>query len=351
MSLLGVFGDCIVQAAEADHTATITKFFGKAQILSNPSDKKQGPPPHVLFEGTYYNVEPARMGSKVKIGSVFQTQEKTMVRLVYPNGDQIMISPSSSYRVSMEKKADDDKPISDLIYGKFRAVISKEGPRNTMEVRTRTMVMGIRGTDFHVVALDESGGSVVSVLRGAVAVAARAATPNELVKPIEVKSGFSAKIPVAAPPASDQVGTTSAASPIQVAATDKLDLRAIQESVSFKKGQVEEPKVEPEIQKELALLEQKAVESTKQDIKGSDPDLYKRIEAAEAGGKKIDNIEVLQAVTIEKAIVRAPEPSLEKLEKLEKEGAIKKGEKPVRKPSSQELDDMEGSIYDKYFKR
>ncbi len=322
-----------------DHNARITRFFGKAQILSQPSDKKVGQGPHVLFEGKYYQVQPAKLGSEIPLGSVIQTSEKTMVRIVYPNGDQIMISPSSSYKVTLETKDGKEKPISELIYGKFRAVISKEGPRKESEVRTRTMVMGIRGTDFHVSAFSEQGGSVVSVLRGAVAVTPQAVKPGEQPQTVEVKTGFSAAIP------------SKETVPVKVAATDKFDLKVIQETASFGKNPTNETPADAETQKAIATLEEKAVESTKKDIQSGDPELYKRIQAAEAAGRKIDNIEVLQAVTLEKAIVRAPDPAPEKVEALEKAGILKKPAAPPRKPTGQELDELEGGIYDKYFKR
>ncbi|HYX35898.1 MAG TPA: FecR family protein [Oligoflexus sp.] len=339
LGILTIFFSLPAWGAAGDHTAKITRFFGKAQILSQPSDKKAGQPPHALFEGKYYHVEPARLGSEIQLGSIIQTSDKTMVRLVYPNGDQIMVSPSSSYKVSLETKDGKDKPISELIYGKFRAVISKDGPRSKSEVRTRTMVMGIRGTDFHVAAFSDQGGSVVSVLRGAVAVTPQVAKSGEQPQTIEVKTGFSASVP------------PQNTVPMKVAATDKLDLRAIQDSVNFQKNQPNEAAPDPETQKTIALLEATAVASTKKDIQTGDPDLYKRIEAAEAAGKAIDNLEVLQAVTLEKALVRAPEPSAEKIEALEKAGVLKKPAAPPRKPSSQELDELEGGIYDKYFKR
>jgi hypothetical protein len=337
--LIATFFSLPAWGADQDHTAKITRFFGKAQILSGPSDKKTGQPPHVLFEDKYYHVEPAKLGSEIPLGSVIQTGEKTMVRLVYPNGDQIMISPSSSYKVTLETKDGKEKPISELIYGKFRAVISKEGPRKESEVRTRTMVMGIRGTDFHVAAYSDQGGSVVSVLRGAVAVTPQASKPGEQPQTVEVKTGYSAAIPTKDPV------------PVKVAATDKFDLKTIQESVSFSKNQAAETPADPETQKVIAALEQKAVESTKKDIQSGDPELYKKIQAAEAAGKTIDNVEILQAVTLEKAMVRAPEPAAEKIEALEKAGLLKKPATPPRKPTGQELDELEGGIYDKYFKR
>ncbi len=354
LALLIFIGSQQMLSAEEADVATITKFFGKAQILSNPSVKKAGSPPHVLFEDRYYNIEQARIGSKIKSGSVIQTAEKTMVRLVYANGDQIMVSASSSYKVTTETKQGETKPISELIYGKFRAVISKEGPRNKMEVRTRTMVMGIRGTDFHVVALDDSGASVVSVLRGAVAVSSKAPAGEASAPAVEVKSGFSAKIealPLAPVGSQGSTATVPKPAPVVVNATDKLDLKAIQASVTFQKS---DPKpnspeqADPALLQSLAMLEQKALDSTKQDIKVSDPELYKRIEAAEAAGTKINNAEVLQAVTLEKAFVKAPEPTPEKMKKLNKDQPVAV---PVKKPSSQELDELEGGIYDKYFKQ
>ena len=356
--ILGIFAIYFLstssQAADADQSATVTKFFGKAQIFSKPSAKKQGSPPHVLFDGLYYSTEPVKIGSKVDLNSVVQTAEKAMVRLVYPNGDQIMVSASSSYKMSKGQGVDKDKPVSDLLYGKFRAVISKEGPRKNLEVRTRSMVMGIRGTDFFVSAIDDKGATAVTVLRGAVAVAGKAEGSAAAAPPVEVKSGFSASIALPSTPPTSPLGATASPPPTQgisLAVTDKQDLQSIKESVSFKKSDKPDPTsdLNPELQKTLARLEEQAVATTKEDIKTSDPELYQKIAEAEKSGKTIASADALEAVTLEKAILKAPELNTEKLEILAKE-ELEREKTEVKKPKVKEIEDLDGDIYDKYFK-
>ncbi len=347
-------GSLVLAAAKAGGSpkpiATITKFFGKVIILSSPAISEQADQTQAIFEGSSYVVQAAKLGAKVYEGSVVQTKEKSMARLVFENGDQVMVAAQSSYKISTVKKpGGEEKPVSDLLYGKFRAIISSEGPRKDMEVRTRTMVMGIRGTDFHVSASDASGSSTVSVLRGVVAVAPRPTAADVNVEPVSVAAGFSAKIP-------EPLATGPEATPVRVAInkTDKVDLQQIKASVSFKQASDEASPataVDPETQKRLAQLEEQAISTTKSDIKSSDPELYKRIEAAESKGRKIQDLEVLQEVTLAKALISAPEANPEKKQQFDKMSGLQKPTPPPPKPSKEQLKEMEDDVYDKYFKK
>ena len=44
--------------------ATLTRSYGKVQMLLNPSKKKEGLSPHALYNGRYYNVKKAKKGMK-----------------------------------------------------------------------------------------------------------------------------------------------------------------------------------------------------------------------------------------------------------------------------------------------
>jgi hypothetical protein len=58
----------------------------------------------------------------------------------------------------------------DLLYGTLRGIILKDGPRSGTQVRSRTIAMGVRGTDFQIGANDTNGYAKVTVLRGSVIV-------------------------------------------------------------------------------------------------------------------------------------------------------------------------------------
>lgn len=176
-------------SANPDQTATITRAFGKVQILYNPSTTIKGDKPHVSYNKRYYHVKRARRGDKIENGNLIQTGKASRVRLVYRNGDQVLISPETVYQITWNE----DKrtpPKAELVMGKIRAMVRKNGPRAKMQVKTRTAAMGVRGTDFFVDARTKSGESKVTVLRGKVAVKPQSVKA----KAIEVPAGFSARM-------------------------------------------------------------------------------------------------------------------------------------------------------------
>ena len=56
-------------------------------------------------------------------------------------------------------------------------------------MRTKSMVMGVRGTDFYVDAHNDDGDSTISVIRGKVEI-----TPTVLGETIELESGYTMDI-------------------------------------------------------------------------------------------------------------------------------------------------------------
>jgi hypothetical protein len=332
-------------AADDDQVATITRFYGKAEILENPQSSVGGTEPHAMYEGKYYTVKKAQTGSKLRQGSIIQTGPKTKVRLVYSNGDQISVDALSAYRVDLMQSGKSSKPVIDLLFGKFRAIINKNGPRSGLTVRSRTMLMGVRGTDFYVAARDVNGASRISVLRGKVEATA---TTFKDARPIVIASGYTADIPAVEPPPAAAGGKVPAAAvtpgavpppapAIVVTKTNQEELAAIQRASTIKKAEVESgpaSKLEPEVQATLAKLEQQAIASTLQDIQADDPALYEKI-----AKDKIQDVDLLQTITVKKVMRTAPAAPL-------KDPAAK----GYVKPSGDELPELKDSVYDKYFK-
>ncbi|MEO7165298.1 MAG: FecR family protein, partial [Bdellovibrionia bacterium] len=197
-----------------EHLAVVTKLEGKVKIFTHPSNtlprtlQSNGKGTHVLYDGEYYLAEDAKIGDHVENGNILQTLPGAKAKLVYPNGDQFYVGPATSYRVFfMDKSGHGDTRIN-LMYGKMRGIVEKGGPRTILYIRTKTAIMGVRGTDFFIAqgGLEES--TEVSILRGSVEV-----TPNNIpeargkffkisdsspsmgdLKSTQVKAGFSADI-------------------------------------------------------------------------------------------------------------------------------------------------------------
>ena len=166
--------------------ATVTEAFGTVEVLRKPSSNPTGDGPHLSYKGTYYVYGIAAVGSKLENGEIIRTRDKSTARLVYPNGDSLSVGESSSFRIMWQASAPVARTEIDVEYGKLRGLIKKGGPRSRLFVRTRTAVMGVRGTDW---VLEDSGtldqGSRFMVLNGEVAV-------NTLAEPersLPVKAG------------------------------------------------------------------------------------------------------------------------------------------------------------------
>lgn len=280
-----------------EHTATITKFYGKVRLFINPSKTKQGPGPFVKTGDIYYTVQKAKVGMRLKPSDRIQTGKKAKAKVVYDNGDQITMSGGTSYEVTLDSSSGVKKPILDIFFGKIRGLIQKGGTRSGMKVRSTSMVMGVRGTDFFVAARDEKGQSEVSVFRGEVEIKQK----QSKAPPVKVPAGFSVKVP------EKSAKTVKTAPKLRVKPTSKSKIVKIyKESVISKKElkAAGAETVNPEVQKAVNKLERKAIKAVKNDIKTHDPELYKRI--ASIPEEKIASPEALVSFTTKKAFEAAP---------------------------------------------
>ncbi|SMF49771.1 FecR family protein [Pseudobacteriovorax antillogorgiicola] len=316
-----------VGLAKGRNEATLTKFYGKVRLFKNPSQNKDGPGPFAKVGGTYFTVVKAAKGATLKPFERIQTGSRSKAKLVYSNGDQITVSANTAYEVSLEGESGVKKPVYDMIFGKIRGLIRGDGPRHGMKVRSNTMVMGVRGTDFFVAARGKSGHTEVSVLRGQVEVTPR--QPNA--KPVKVDSGFTISVPKVQPkpkgqandPLSDLKVSTVKVEPTTKAAVAEIYQETI---ITAKQSQEEQEIVPPKVKAQLEQLERKAVEATRDDIKKHDPVLFEKIRNIPV--QKIESADDLQAITTKKAFDAAPKA----------------------KASKARFKDLENSdIYDKYF--
>lgn len=294
----------------AEHAAKLVRFVGDVKVLTEPNEKKQGEGPYALYEGKYYRVLKPRVGMSVSPGDIVQTGSPARARLIFDNGDQVTVSSQTFYRLSLGGSQKTTPSTVDVVFGKLRMMVKKGGARSGMEVRTRTMVMGVRGTDFFVTANPSSGGSMVTVLRGQVVVTPN--TPNAT--PIEVPAGYAAQL--ASAHGAQSAGPQKDAVAIKPVTTQEL--------VEIQKETKVPPTKEKETAEDIKALEKKAVEATVDDMKQSDPDLFERMKGDE---KVLGDIENLNTLSVKRVF-----------------DDVKKG-----KPSEKSLESDE-DVYKKYFR-
>ena len=353
LALLSLFIPLLSNAAQ--YAGTISKIRGKVEILSNGSATVKGKGPHVKYNGRFYTISEGSVGKKVKLGEVIRTGKRSIVKIIFDNGDQFMVSPGSEYSLSLPSNKREGNALINLTRGKFRAIISKEGPRNKMKVRTRNAAMGVRGTDFFV----NSKGfdrSEVSVLRGKVSLKTttspqpknvvnidpktnKKTTVKQTAKEVTLETGYSANL-VTTPKINDVLNKDKKSiqkiakmeireTIVEVKRTSKQKLVSIQKATKIEKvnktGKADK-KVNKVVAKNIAKLEKKAIAVTLKDIKTYTPKLYEKIKK-----NNVQSTEELNTQVVAAAHKIAPKDIKPDLDDLEDE-------------------DLGEDAYDKYFK-
>lgn len=335
--------------ANEQFVGRIIKISGDVRVFANPSEKIQGPPPHVLYEGKYYSVAPAKLGMKLDNGNILETGGNAKARVIFKNGDQFNIGEGTAYTISWQEKGTKDSGASvvNMMRGQLRAIVSKQGPRNNMEVKTKFASMGVRGTDFYVEKRGNIGETKLTVLRGEVSLKV---LPKEMptiaenkkiaqpapIKEVKVQSGFSASftVPAKVEQAIAQVkqeqkkielpAIAENEIKVEVSKTDKQELTTIQNASVIKVDEKEKQIIDQSTAKEFAELEKKAVETTLEDIKQYDKDLYQK-------AKQMKNLTV---AALNEQVVK----------EIHKTAPAAPG-----KPDEAVFKDLETDAYDKYF--
>ena len=306
------------QANANPNAATITSVEGDVKIFSNPSKEAAGPAPRALFEGEYFTVTAAKSGDTIEKGNILRTSPGAKAKVVYENGDSFNVGSATAYRIKWEDDAAKGKTEVAMMYGKIRGVVSKEGPRSRLFIKTKSAVMGVRGTDFFI-ADDGGKGTEVSVLRGKVEVENKPTTTETTAKKVQIAQGQSA-----------EVTAEAKTKPIEVKKTTKEELTAISKSTTTAIKTTDEIKHEvrdiAQVSK-VQELEKKAAESTLKDIKNYDKKLYDSLNSKGVTSTTEINQQVVANLT-----AKAPD-------------APKK-----RKPYRAELENLGDDAYKRYFK-
>jgi hypothetical protein len=336
-----------VAAQASEHVGTLTQVGGSVKLLTHPSKKLQpGSGVHAQFEGQYYLVEDGKAGSELNPGDVIRTSPEGKARVIYPNGDQFHVGPGTEFKVLLpstgahagvqggQKTGPTDTKL-ELAYGQLRGVIEKGGPRSKLQIRTKTATMGVRGTDFFIEDGGATGGTAVSIIRGAVVLTPKASEA----KPVEVKSGFSATV-LAPPP--HAAGATETLPVAELRKTSQEELKQIVVASTILAPSSTVPTgasaaAPTVLTSRLVELEKKAAQTTLSDIKLHDPKLFAQLEKSAAAAPGAGGLASVSAEAVNNTAVQALLPEAPKTS-------------PARKVRRQEIEDLEQGAYDKYFK-
>lgn len=323
---------CLMLAPSAvaadSQVAVIARVFGEAQLLTNPTDAMPAATAAskasvVKLDGTYYERTKARPGLKVPNGSVIQTTPTGKAWLIYRNGDSVSIGPNSVYRIEWDG-ASDTKPVITVLQGFIRAQIVKGGERSGLGVETRTLALGVRGTDFSVTR----GGKrpdEVTVLRGEVELVAK--TTEQATTPpakVTVSAGNIAVV------TTGQDASPTIERPVPVS---REKLLTLQES-SYVPPPPSTPgttdALAPEVADQIAALEKIAATALVDDIRVSDPKLYEALQASPNAGLDAQAINTQAvAATFREAPTAKPEDKAKSDERAEKAFGPTKSDVPA----------------------
>lgn len=319
----------------SNQVATVTSAEGDVRIFTHPSGKgaksPTGPGPHVLYEHEYFSVRAAAPGDRVELGNIVRTLPGARARVIFDNGDQYHVGPATAYRFSWQKDGAKGGPVLNVTYGKLRGVVSPDGPRRFLRVRTRGATMGVRGTDFFVAAGGPDGGVQFSVLRGEVEVKGDQASQA----PVRVKAGFSTEVldpkgSRADEPTKSAAEEAEKVAPPKTRKTTREELIAIQRaSEKIVAATPQQEEALPEATRvRLKDLEDRALRTTAEDIRRENPKVAEAVKAEEA--RSLDDLNQRVVSELAKEAPKAPEK---------------------RKPYRSELEDLESGTYEKYFKQ
>jgi hypothetical protein len=107
----------------------------------------------------------------IKEGSVIKTEEKSFVRLSFIDKSSMNIGPKSELKI--EKFSKKDAGVINILTGKIRSQVTKDylnidKDKSKLFIKSKSAVMGIRGTDFIFSANNTTGTSTAVLFEGSV---------------------------------------------------------------------------------------------------------------------------------------------------------------------------------------
>ena len=110
---------------------------------------------HRDVDGVMKVIGDVKKGFKIQEKDIVETAEEARAKIVFVDDNILTIAPASKIeiaKVKYSKKQNNNSTLLNLLYGKVRNTISEHNhydqKDNTFEVKTKSAVAGVRGTDF-----------------------------------------------------------------------------------------------------------------------------------------------------------------------------------------------------------
>jgi hypothetical protein len=171
--------------------------FANAVLSSVRGDVKAGPSVQVLV--------PARQNQRLYSGTTVTTGENSHATLRFEDGQRVTLGQNTEFRIvdyRYDRQARNDRAIFDMLKGALRVVTGAIAQRNRIawSLRTPTVTIGVRGTDFVVAHVNPT---YVNVVRGTIAAANSAGTvifPTGAIASIASSTTLAVSVPGSAVP-------------------------------------------------------------------------------------------------------------------------------------------------------
>jgi hypothetical protein len=265
-------------AAHADdrQVGTVTKVEGSVLIMRGQvgSETTSKVDLDTKLARYYSDVRHAAVGDPVENDAVLVTKAKSRARVIFTNGDQISIGPKSVFRMAWRPR---ERTLLELAQGALKAWILSDGPRANLQVRTRTAVIGVRGTEFAVRKASRRSETSLTVLRGKVGLKAAG---NGKIRNMGVEI------------AQGQTAETRADGSVAARTTTAIELQAVEADVRMGESSTQQ-ELPANVAKRIAALEKAAAGALMSELEKYEPEVF----AAVRGKAKPDQLEDVLAAT------------------------------------------------------
>lgn len=114
---------------------------------------------------------PVKKGMWIREGGLIKTEPRSFVRLGFVDKSTMNVGPSSEMKI--EKLSDKEASVINVLSGKIRSQVSKDylkmdKDKSKMFVKSKSAVMGIRGTDFMFSSHPKTGATTAVLFEGSV---------------------------------------------------------------------------------------------------------------------------------------------------------------------------------------
>ncbi len=96
-------------------------------------------------------LNPIQIGSTIHFGDIIETKDKSFVKIKFPDKSSYILGPNS--KLSITKQSQNSPKVINLLEGRIKGFVLKDqfnpsGYQHKVFVKTRSAILGVRGTEF-----------------------------------------------------------------------------------------------------------------------------------------------------------------------------------------------------------